>query len=209
VIHSDLRLQNPGKSASCHDSVSNITLRNSTLLYTMTIFSLSLQYFTLLFLGFLPPGLGSPAAAAANSGPLRPLLRPPHTKYATLFTRELCMGGGHSCHDSVERRFCGLRSECTCMCPVASPPIYRLACKRAGLDLKQWGSLVTSSLPVRFRLFRLFRLFARTTGTGRGHCLNVQYNKKKICHSKLFSKSFLFCFVDYCTCEPVRFTVST
>ena len=57
LLHSDLRLQNPGKSASCHDSVSNITLRNSTLLYTMTIFSLSLQYFTLLFLGFLPPGL--------------------------------------------------------------------------------------------------------------------------------------------------------
>ena len=37
----------------------------------------------------------------------------PHTKYATLFTRELCMGGGHSCHDSVARRFCDVRSECT------------------------------------------------------------------------------------------------
>ena len=37
----------------------------------------------------------------------------PHTKYATLFTRELCMGGGHSCHDSVARRSCDVRSECT------------------------------------------------------------------------------------------------
>ena len=51
--HSDLRLQNPGKSASCHDSVSNlrednITLRNSTLLYTMTIFSYFLSHYSTL-----------------------------------------------------------------------------------------------------------------------------------------------------------------
>ena len=115
TLHSDLRLQNPGKSASCHDSVNNITQRFSTLLYIMTIFSLSfstLLYYSLTSL--LPGYCRVPGGGGGEFGVLPVLLlRPPHTKYATLFTRELCMGGGHSCHDSVERRFCGLRSECS------------------------------------------------------------------------------------------------
>ena len=44
-----------------------------------------------------------------------------HTKHTTFFTRELCMGGGHSCHDSVERRFCGLRSECIIIIIIPNP----------------------------------------------------------------------------------------
>ena len=45
-------------------------------------------------------------------GAIQDVWRAPYEIYATLFTRELCMGGGHSCHDldSVARRFCDVRS---------------------------------------------------------------------------------------------------